>query len=156
MEFLQGVIVAVRNIRAELGIAPGVQLPVLMRAGGEDRDFLMAHETEIAALARVGSLTVGPDIEAPKGCASAVVRGCELVVPLEGVVDFEAELARLDKEIAKLAEELDFVTKKLGNESFVSKAPVEVVAKEQAKAADFADKKTTLEQLRAKLQDFIS
>ncbi len=156
MEFLQGVIVAVRNIRAELGIAPGVPLAAMMRADGEDRDFLMAHETVIAALARVGSLTVAPDLEAPKGCASAVVRGCELFVPLAGVVDFEAELSRLDKEIAKLAKELEFVTKKLGNESFVSKAPAEVVAKEQAKATDFADKKATLEQLRAKLREFIS
>jgi valyl-tRNA synthetase len=156
MEFLQGVIVAVRNIRSELGVAPGVPLAVLMRAGSDDQAFLMAHETEIAALARVGTLTVGADIEAPKGCASAVVRGCELYVPLEGVVDFVAELARLDKELGKISKELDFVTKKLGNESFVSKAPEDVVAKEKAKAADFAEKKAALEQLRAKVQDFIN
>ncbi|NLY41804.1 MAG: class I tRNA ligase family protein, partial [Desulfovibrionales bacterium] len=156
MEFLQGVIVAVRNIRAELGIAPGVALSVLVKAEQAEQDFLRGHETEIAALARVGTLRVGSDLVPPKGCASAIVRGCELFVPLEGVVDFEAELARLDKELGKLAKELDFVTKKLANESFVSKAPADVVAKEQAKAADFAEKKSTLEQLRAKLQDFIS
>ena len=155
MEFLQGVIVAVRNIRAELGVAPGIALNVLVRAGGEDQAFLAAHETEIAALARVGSLTAAPDIEPPKGCASAVVRGCELFVPLAGVVDFEAELARLDKELGKIAKELDFVTKKLGNESFVSKAPEDVVAKEKAKAAEFAEKKAALEQLRAKVQEFV-
>jgi len=155
MEFLQAVIVAVRNIRSELGVAPGVPLAVLMRAGSDDQAFLMAHETEIAALARVGTLTAGSDIEAPKGCASAVVRGCELYVPLEGVVDFVAELARLDKELGKISKELDFVTKKLGNESFVSKAPEDVVAKEKAKAADFAEKKATLEQLRAKVQEFV-
>ena len=62
----------------------------------------------------------------------------------------------MDKEIGKIAKELDFVTKKLANESFVSKAPAEVVAKEQAKAAEFADKKATLEQLRGKLQDFLN
>jgi valyl-tRNA synthetase (EC 6.1.1.9) len=84
-----------------------------------------------------------------------VVRGCELYVPLEGVVDFVAELARLDKELGKISKELDFVTKKLGNESFVSKAPEDVVAKEKAKAADFAEKKAALEQLRAKVRDFI-
>jgi valyl-tRNA synthetase len=155
MEFLQGVIVAVRNIRAELGVAPGVALDVLVRAGGADQAFLTAHETEIAALARTGSLTAAPDIEPPKGCASAVVRGCELFVPLAGVVDFEAELARLDKELGKISKELEFVTKKLGNESFVSKAPAEVVAKEKAKAADFTEKKAALEQLRAKVQEFI-
>ncbi|GAB1410332.1 valine--tRNA ligase [Desulfovibrionales bacterium] len=156
MEFLQGVIVAVRNIRAELGIAPGLPLSVLVKTGQAEQSFLRDHETEIAALARVGTLTLGADLVPPKGCASAVVRGCELFVPLEGVVDFEAELARLDKELGKLAKELDFVTKKLANESFVSKAPADVVAKEQAKAVDFAEKKYTLEQLKAKLQDFIS
>jgi len=155
MEFLQGTIVAVRNIRAELGVAPGVPLTVMIRAGGDDRDFLLSHETEIAALARVGSLHVDAGIEPPKGCASAVVRGCELFVPLEGVVDFVAELARLDKELGKISKELDFVTKKLGNESFVSKAPEEVVVKEKAKEAEFAEKKAALEQLRARMQDFI-
>jgi len=155
MEFLQGVIVAVRNIRAELGVAPGVPLAVLVRAEGGDRDFLLAHEAEIAALARVGSLSVAADIEPPKGCASAVVRGHELFVPLEGVVDFVAELARLDKELGKITKELDFVTKKLGNESFVSKAPEEVVAKEKAKAGEFAEKKAALEQLRAKVREFV-
>ena len=91
----------------------------------------------------------------PKGCASAVVRGYELFVPLSGVVDFVAELARLDKELGKITKELDFVTMKLGNESFVSKAPEDVVAKEKAKAAGFAEKKATLEQLRAKVQEFV-
>jgi valyl-tRNA synthetase len=155
MELVQGAIVAVRNIRAELGVAPGVHLHVLVRAGGEEQRVLVAHETEIAALARVKALTVAPDVEPPRGCASAVVRGCELFVPLAGVVDFEAELARLDKELGKLSKELEFVTKKLGNESFVSKAPEDVVAKEKAKAAEFAEKKAALEQLRDKVLDFI-
>jgi valyl-tRNA synthetase len=155
MELVQGAIVAVRNIRAELGVAPGAQLDVLVRAGGEEQRVLAAHETEIAALARVKALTVAPDLEPPRGCASAVVRGCELFVPLAGVVDFEAELARLDKELGKLSKELEFVTKKLGNEGFVSKAPEDVVAKEKAKAAEFAEKKAALELLRAKVRDFV-
>ena len=156
MEFLQEVIVAIRNIRAELGIAPGVQLTVLIRADGLERQFLLGHEVEITTLARARTLRVDPAIEVPKGCASAVVKGCELFIPLEGVVDFEAELARLDKELTKLSKELEIVTKKLANESFTSKAPAEIVAKEQAKAADFAEKKEILEQLKARLQDFIS
>jgi len=136
-------------------VAPGVPLAVMVSAGGDEREFLLSHETEIAALARVGSLTVEAGIEPPKGCASAVVRGCELYVPLAGVVDFVAELARLDKELGKITKELEIVTKKLGNESFVSKAPEDVVAKEKAKAAEFAEKKATLEQLRAKVQEFV-
>ena len=156
MEFLQGVIVAVRNIRAELGIAPGVPLNVMIRAAGTEGHFLRAHETEIMALARVGFLTVDAELSPPRGSASAVVRGCELFVPLEGVVDFASELARLDKELGKLCKELDFVEKKLANESFVSRAPEDVVAKERAKAAEFAEKKAGLERLRARLEEFMN
>ena len=58
---------AVRNIRSELGVAPGVALTVMVRADGEDQRFLQAHETEIAALARVGTLTVGADNRAATG-----------------------------------------------------------------------------------------
>jgi valyl-tRNA synthetase len=155
MEFLQQVIVAIRNIRAELGIAPGAQLTVLLRADGQERDLLLDHAIEISTLARVGTLRVEPDMDIPKGCASAVIKGCELFIPLEGVVDFEAELARMDKELGKLAKELEVVTKKLANESFTNKAPAEIVAKEQAKAQEFSDKKQNLEQLKAKLLAFL-
>ncbi|NLV96652.1 MAG: valine--tRNA ligase [Desulfovibrionales bacterium] len=155
MEFLQQVIVSIRNIRAELGIAPGAQLTVLLRADGQERDLLLDHAIEISTLARVGTLRVEPDMDIPKGCASAVIKGCELFIPLEGVVDFEAELARMDKELGKLAKELEVVTKKLANESFTNKAPAEIVAKEQAKAQEFSDKKQNLEQLKAKLLAFL-
>ena len=103
-----------------------------------------------------GVQTCALPISLPKGSASAVVRGCELFVPLEGVVDFASELARLDKELGKLGKELDFVEKKLANESFVSRAPEDVVAKEKAKAAEFAEKKAGLERLRARLEEFMN
>jgi valyl-tRNA synthetase len=156
MEFLQGVITAVRNIRAELGIAPGMPLTVLIRADEADSEFLQAHEAEIMALARVGTLRVDAAQTPPRASASAVVRGCEVFVPLEGVVDFTAELDRLDKELAKLGKELDFVLKKLSNENFVNRAPEEVVAKERVKAEEFSEKKSGLERLRARFAEFVN
>ncbi len=150
MEFLQETVVAVRNIRGELNISPSLDLDLVVRPGSDADAAVLAENSDMMqVLARLKSVTVDPAAHAPKGSASAVVRGGELYVPLAGAVDFEAELARLDKELAKLDKELAIVTKKLANEGFTSKAPADVVQKERDKAAAFAEKKDTL----AKLQD---
>jgi valyl-tRNA synthetase len=154
MQFLQEVVVSVRNIRSELGIAPSKSLQVLVRAGGEDRDFLLAHEKLIQHLARVKEMQVEEEIEVPQGAASHVVRGYELFVPLQGLVDFESELSRLDKEIVKLNKELDIVGRKLANDDFVQKAPGHIVQKEQDKAERLEEKKKKLLDLHARLEKY--
>jgi valyl-tRNA synthetase len=147
-------VVSVRNIRSELGIAPSKSLQVLVRAGGEDRDFLLAHEKLIQHLARVKEMQVEEEIEVPQGAASHVVRGYELFVPLQGLVDFESELDRLDKEIVKLNKELDIVGRKLANDDFVQKAPGHIVQKEQDKAERLEEKKKKLLDLHARLEKY--
>jgi valyl-tRNA synthetase len=155
MEFLQQLVVAVRNIRSELGVEPAKKVRVLIKADGEDASFILDHEQEIANLARLEEISVQARFDPPKGCATTVVKGHELFVPLEGMVDFDAELARLSKELDKLTKELDRVTKKLANPSFVDKAPADVVAKEEAKAKEFGEKREKLEGLQARLRDII-
>ena len=155
MEFLQQLVVAVRNIRSELGVEPGKKVCLMIKADAVDSAFIHDHEQEISNLARLESLEVAEDITPPKGCATAVVKGHEVYVPLEGTVDFDAELARLDKELVKLAKEHDRVTKKLANAGFLAKAPADVVAKEEAKALEFGQKKEKLDVLRARLKDII-
>jgi valyl-tRNA synthetase len=83
-----------------------------------------------------------------------VVAGCELFVPLSGVVDFAAEIARLTKELTKLEKELAAVTKKLANAAFRANAPAEVVAKEEAKAAEWGAKREALLAMRQRLETF--
>lgn len=155
MEFLQQLVVAVRNIRSELGVEPGKKVRLMIKANAVDSSFIHDHEQEISNLARLDSLEVAEDLNPPKGCATAVVKGHEVYVPLEGMVDFDAELARLDKELVKLAKEHDRVTKKLANASFLAKAPADVVAKEEGKAKEFGEKKEKLEGLKARLRDII-
>ncbi|MDD2220048.1 MAG: valine--tRNA ligase, partial [Desulfoplanes sp.] len=155
MEFLQELVVTVRNIRSELGVEPGKKVRLMIKADAVDSVFIRKHEQEISNLARLDSLTVAEDVHPPRGCATAVVKGHEVYVPLEGMVDFDAELARLDKELIKLAKEHDRVTKKLANKSFLAKAPAEVVAKEEAKAREFGEKKEKLEGLQARLRGII-
>jgi valyl-tRNA synthetase len=153
--FLQEVVVSVRNIRSELGIAPSKELRLLVRAGSEDERFLLENRELILNLARLSELAVGAEIRAPKGSGSAVVRGCELHVPLEGAVDIDAELARVDKELSKVSKELEIVNRKLANEDFVAKAPAQVVEKERQKAGDLDEKLTKMTKLQARLKGMV-
>jgi valyl-tRNA synthetase len=105
----------------------------------------------ITTLAKLESLTVDADATPPTAVASAVVQGSECYVPLAGAIDFEDELARLDKELGKIEKELAVGTKKLANEGFVSKAPAEVVAKEKEKVDALSDKRDKLMDLKERL-----
>ena len=149
MEFIQGVIVAVRTIRAELNIAPSLRLNVLVHAESKEQENILNNAKEmICNLARLESLTLDSMHEAPKASASQVVQGCQIIIPLVGSVDLKGELTRLDKEITKLTNDLVTVEKKLANESFVTRAPAEVVQKEKERAKQMDDARTKLETLR--------
>jgi len=106
----------------------------------------------IKSLARFENVTIGPDVEAPKASGAAVVQGNEIFVPLEGVVDFESELARLDKNLAKLEKTMVGVTRKLGNPGFVNNAPPQVLEKEKGKLAGMEEEKAKLIQLKERLE----
>ncbi|MFO7802564.1 MAG: valine--tRNA ligase [Desulfovermiculus sp.] len=152
MEFMQGVVVSIRNIRSELNISPSVQLEVMVQAEGRPATFLEEQREVICSLARLKSLTVESRVVPPQAVGSAVVQGCEVYVPLEGIVDFEAELARLGKQLAKIDKDMQGLGKKLGNENFVAKAPAEVVDKERARLQELQDKRDKLTELQGRLQ----
>ena len=154
MEFLQSVVVSVRNIRSELNINPGKPLQLLVRTDGDRVEFLDRNRQVIQQLARLSELRLDSGLEPPQAAASAVVKGCELFVPLEGVVDFQAELERLDKQLAKVNKELAGLEKKLANEGFLSKAPQEVVDKDRARLAELQEKAETVSQLKERLRHY--
>ncbi|MDD6180540.1 MAG: valine--tRNA ligase [Desulfovibrionaceae bacterium] len=154
MEFIQGIIVAVRTIRSELNINPSMRLKLLLHPVDDAQAAtLEASRQLILTLARLEDMTVGADVHAPKASASQVVQGCQVIVPLEGAVDFEAELARLEKELAKIAKDLEGLQKRLANESFTSRAPREVVEKERARAEALLDARHKLEALRQRFTE---
>ncbi len=154
MEFIQDIIIAVRTIRAELNISPSLRLNPLIQPVDTAQQTLL-HNTHgmICSLARLETLTINMSVNAPKACASHVVQGCQIIVPLSGAVDLQGEMARLDKEMAKLDKELISISKKLANESFVSKAPAEVVQREKDREHSLHDARTKLENLRQRFAE---
>ncbi len=127
-------ITAIRNIRAEANAAPSRKLTAVILSQGDDLDRMKIAEGYIKDLANITDINFVSDIEsAPDDGMSAVVPGAQIFIPLEDLVDFEAELERLTKEKEKLIKEVERVEKKLSNQGFVAKAPEKVVAEERAK-----------------------
>jgi valyl-tRNA synthetase len=152
IEWLKGVIIAVRNIRAEMNIAPGKPLDVLLTKGKpEDAERLESNRHFLAKLAKLESATwlANPD-DAPL-CATQLVGDMEVLVPMADLIDKDAELKRLAKEIDKQDKLIGGIEKKLGNEGFISKAPEAVVEKERGKLAEFQAAKKLLEEQKAKI-----
>ena len=133
VEHLRDIIVAVRNIRAEMDVPPARRANVLLRV--EDQELLRHLEENRALLdlARVDRVDMGPGVEKTKTCATAVVKDVEVFVPLEGLIDLAAERDRLEKEIERISGLLKTIRSKLDNEQFVRKAPKEVVDRERTK-----------------------
>ncbi|SHN68766.1 valine--tRNA ligase [Desulfovibrio litoralis] len=157
MNLIQEIIVAVRTIRAELNISPALKLDVTIRPlDNETATLINENAKVICTLARLENLNVDQKLElAPstaKANASSVVEGNEVIVSLQGAVNFEAELARIDKEMGKLNKEIESLAKKLANESFLEKAPAEVVAKDKERLSGLVDNKTKLESLKQKFE----
>lgn len=154
MEFLQEVISGVRNVKAELGISLGQKVSLLGRVDdAEAKAFLENHKELIIFLARLQEIDIEENPNIPEGCAGFVAKGFEFFVPVKGLVDIEAELARLEKELNKINKELAIIDKKLANPSFLKKAPLEVVEKEKAKASEYKEKKEKIEKLYARLEE---
>ncbi len=138
MAFVQSVIESIRNIRGEMNIAPSKEISLVMKLSpARHADRLKQYEGYLQRLARVTSLSFISNGARPKLAASAVVQGEELFIPLEGLIDLEFEKARLKKEIDRLNGVLNGIRTKLNNESFVAKAPKEVIEKEKEKQSIF-------------------
>jgi valyl-tRNA synthetase len=147
IEWLKGVIVGIRNIRGEMNIPPGKELNILL-ANGDDRDKkrLDDNRTFLKKLAKLADITWLSANEPAPVAATALVGELEILVPMAGLIDKDAELARLDKEIDKLEKDVSRIQGKLGNPAFVDKAPADVVAKER-------DKMQSQQQALATLQE---
>jgi len=137
IEWLQQLMVGLRNIRAEMNIGPGKPLPLFLKnANADDQRRLQENEALLKKLAKVESFTVlGEQDEAPLS-ATALVGDLQVLVPMAGLIDKDAELARLNKEIQRLQGEVQRVGGKLSNAAFVDKAPPAVIDKERAKLAE--------------------
>jgi len=150
IEWLKNVIIGIRNIRGEMNISPGKMLPVYFNNGSpQDKQRLENNQQFLSKLAKLDSVTwLNQGEEAPMS-ATALVGDMEILVPMAGLIDKDAELSRLNKEAEKLQKELMKVKGKLNNEKFVSNAPEEVVAKEKSRLEEM---ETTLNKLNQQQQ----
>ena len=139
-------VTAIRNIRGEMNISPAKQINVFLKSGS----ITSSQERYIKSLVKIDQLIVDENLDKPKACASAVVKGCDIFIPLEGLIDIGVERARIEKELSRLLNSFNGVRKKLENENFVSKAPADVIEKEKTKLADW---EKALEKLQAILDD---
>ncbi|TNH41697.1 valine--tRNA ligase [Photorhabdus luminescens] len=136
LEWIKEAIIAVRNIRAEMNIAPGKPLEVLLRNADADAQRRVAENLNfIQAMGRLSSVTLLSAGEEAPISVTKLINGAEVLIPMAGLVDKEAELSRLNKEIEKLDKEIGSIEGKLSNEGFVSRAPEAVVAKERERLA---------------------
>lgn len=140
IEWVKAFITSIRNLRAEYDIAPSKSLDVMIKVADEkDALRLEANKAVLVSLAKLDTIKVLTDEEETPACATALVAKSELMIPMAGLIDKDAELDRLSKEIAKTEGEIKRIESKLGNQGFVAKAPEVVVAKEREKLEGYKD-----------------
>lgn len=140
INWIKELIVNVRNIRSEMNIAPSKALDVLLRHLTEDEiNCLNNNLSLIKTMAKLESINIlSSDEEAPLA-VTKLLGNAELLIPMAGFIDKQAELARLTKELNKLQQEVQRIENKLNNENFVAKAPEAVIAKEREKMQGYLD-----------------
>ncbi|MFL0801646.1 MAG: valine--tRNA ligase [Agarilytica sp.] len=152
IEWVKGVIEGVRTIRGEMNIAPSKKLPVFIKNGNEnDQRCLQENEQFLKKLASLESATwLNPGEEAPLS-STALVGDLEIHVPMAGLIDKDAELARIEKDIDKLSKECQRLEGKLSNAKFVDKAPAEVVQKEKDRLVDTQSALSKMQEQKEKI-----
>ncbi len=139
LQTVMEVVSAIRMVRTNLNVAHGKKASLFVRGDEKLTAILKNHTDYLERLAKVEQLTVGTTFEKPENSATAVVRKMELFIPLEGLVDFDKEIERLQKQIEDMEGRLNAVNRKLGNENFVSRAPENVVTNEREKQSNYQE-----------------
>jgi valyl-tRNA synthetase len=152
IEWFKAVLTGVRKIRSEMNISPGKTIPLLLADGdADDRRRADKFAAQVAFLARSESPRWLESAETEPASAAAVVGTLRVLIPLAGLIDLDAERARLKKEIARIGGEIKKCEGKLGNANFVANAPAEVVAQERARLADWNTQLNALREQAGKL-----
>jgi valyl-tRNA synthetase len=150
MAWVQGFILGIRQIRGEMEIAPGKPLPVLLQdAGGRDVEWLERHRVLLERLGRLASVDVLPAGEAAPPSATVLLDHMKVLVPMAGLIDAEAEIARLEKQRGRIEGDLAKSMKKLDNPAFVDNAPGAVVEKERGRVTEM---RAALERIQEQLE----
>ncbi|KTF40181.1 valine--tRNA ligase, partial [Xanthomonas translucens] len=152
IEWLKAMVSALRTRRSELNVPPSRLVPLLLQGGhAEDRARVERFASQLKFLLRLETIQGLDAAQDAPPAAAAIVGELRLLVPLEGLVDLDAERTRLDKEIKRVDAEIGKCNGKLGNATFVQNAPAAVVEQERARLADWTTQLAGLREQRAKL-----
>ncbi len=152
IEWVKQVVMGVRRIRSEMNINPGKRLPLLLsQANDSDIERLERQKALLVFVARLDDITVLESEDGAPESAVSLVDHLKLMIPMAGLIDKDAELARLTKETDRLTKEVARLSGKLGNPGFTAKAPAKVVELEQQKLNDAQASLTELEAQRARI-----
>ncbi len=153
MTALMEAIKGIRNMRAEVGAVPSRQVPATLMVSKKLSAGVEANAAYIHLLGNIGELTILPEDGAkPANAMTAVTKDIQVFLPLAGLIDVEKEGQRLEKELAALEKELARVEGKLHSQGFLAKAPAQIIAKEEAKAAELNGRKSALTERLAYLK----
>ena len=153
LEWVKQFILAIRNIRGEMDISPSKPLSVLLaNASADDVRRIEENKSFLASLAKIEEFTLLENKDEAPACATSYVGNLEIMIPMAGLIDVDAELARIAKQLEKAEKGLAQVQNKLANEKFVNNAPEAVLAKENEKLAEFSDAKAKLLEQKAKIE----
>ena len=149
IEFLKKIILAIRNIRGEMNLSPTKPLPLLLNKGTETaKKLIQQHEQYLKTLAKLESINWVEEEKIPLS-ATTLVDDLELHIILAGLIDINAEITRSNKEINKLKIEIDRTKTKLNNNSYITKAPADVVTKDRTA---LTEKQKTLQKIQEHLK----
>lgn len=132
--WLKAIIQAVRTIRSEMTISPAKAIPLLMKFDdGALNQRIEKYRTTLISLAKLSAIQCLRSDEPVPVSAQAIVDNLELLIPMAGLIDKEAELARIEKELGKINKDIELAEGKLNNPKFTDKAPAEIIKKEEEK-----------------------
>ena len=153
INWVKELIVGVRKIRSGMNIDPRKLLPVLLEGGtAHDHTLLERNRHYLGTVGRIESVTWLDEGEVAPESSTALVGNMKLLIPLAGLIDKEAEIRRLEKELASRKDELDRCGKKLSNANFVDRAPADVVEKERSRATELRNAISNLEAQLARIK----
>ncbi|MDF0025235.1 valine--tRNA ligase, partial [Staphylococcus pseudintermedius] len=148
------IIKAVRQSRLEVNTPLSKEIPIKIQAKNETiQQLLKTNQHYLERFCNPSTLEIETQIDIPDKAMTTVVAAGEVILPIEGLIDMDKELERLEKDLQKWQKELDRVNKKLSNENFVNKAPEHVINEEKEKQVKYQEKydgvKARIEQLKA-------
>ena len=156
VEWVKQFILGIRQIRGEMDISPGKPLPVILQGASDmDQQRADAHSLLLRKVGRVESVSVITQGQEPPVAATALLGDMRLLVPVKGLIDIDAERARLTKHQNKIRTDLARSSGKLSNKNFVNNAPAEVVTQERERVAEFQNSIKQLTEQLEKLEDLV-